>query len=117
MVGGSNPSEPVFSINQGMIVNMKGSKKEINQGMKGNKSFSLLDHQLVPPHIVLSEKEEAQVLKKYSNINTIQKEQLPKIKISDPVVIEIGANVGDIVKISRKSQTAGEGEFYRLVIE
>jgi len=61
----------------------------------------------------MSEGELKSILSKYS----IEKEQLPKIKAQDPVVKEIGAVVGDVVKITRKSQTAGEAEYYRLVIE
>lgn len=81
--------------------------------MKNTKSFTLLNHKLVPEHILLSDNEAHQVLRKYE----IEKEQLPKIKITDPVIMEIGAQVGDIVRIIRQSQTAGEAEFYRLVIE
>jgi DNA-directed RNA polymerase subunit H len=105
MVGGSNPSEPVF-------YTFKGTNIKMNK-MKSSKSFSLLNHNLIPQHILLSENETQQVLKQYN----IEKEQLPKIKNKDPVIVEIGANVGDVVKIIRKSQTAGEAEFYRLVIE
>ncbi|MFQ6072678.1 MAG: DNA-directed RNA polymerase subunit H [Methanosarcinales archaeon] len=76
------------------------------------KEFSLLDHEMVPYHVVLSEEEAISVLKKYN----IEKEDLPKIRASDPVVLEIGAKIGDIVKIIRKSETAGEAEYYRLVI-
>ncbi|KAF5426493.1 DNA-directed RNA polymerase subunit H, partial [Candidatus Methanomarinus sp.] len=89
----------------------------MNVIMNNSGNFSLLDHQLIPHHMVLSEKEAAQVLKEFSSLQPIEKEQLPKIKSTDPVIMEIGAKVGDIIKIIRKSQTAGEGEFYRLVIE
>lgn len=75
--------------------------------------FSLLDHELVPKHEIMSEGELKSVLSKYS----IEKERLPKIKVQDPIIKEIGAAVGDVVKITRKSQTAGEAEYYRLVIE
>lgn len=102
MVGGSNPSEPVFNIFKGM-----------NKVMKGSKSFSLLAHNLVPHHLLLSENEASQVLIKYG----IDEEQLPKIKVKDPVIQEINGQVGDIVKVIRTSQTAGEAEFYRLIIE
>ena len=75
--------------------------------------FSLLDHELVPKHEIMSEGELKSVLGKFS----IEKEQLPKIKVQDPVCKEIGATLGDVVKITRKSQTAGEADYYRLVIE
>ena len=75
--------------------------------------FSLLDHDSVPKHEIMPEGELKTVLSKYS----IEKEQLPKIKVQDPVCKEIGAAIGDVVKITRKSQTAGEADYYRLVIE
>jgi DNA-directed RNA polymerase subunit H len=72
----------------------------------------LQDHILVPMHEVLS-KEGAEELLKTLNIH---KEQLPKIKVDDPIAKEIGAKVGSIVKITRESQTAGKSIAYRLVI-
>nr|WP_321497616.1 DNA-directed RNA polymerase subunit H [uncultured Methanolobus sp.] len=76
------------------------------------RKFSLLDHQLIPKHEIMLEDELKSVLKQYA----IEKEQLPKIKVVDPVIQEIGAQVGDVVKITRISQTAGEAFYYRLVI-
>lgn len=76
------------------------------------RKFSLLDHQLIPKHEIMPEDELKSVLKQYA----IEKEQLPKIKVVDPVIQEIGAQVGDVVKITRNSQTAGEAFYYRLVI-
>ena len=75
--------------------------------------FDVLSHQLVPQHEVLTEKESEKALKEYK----ITKDQLPKILITDPAVKRIGAKVGDIVKITRKSPTAGLSEIYRLVID
>lgn len=75
--------------------------------------FSLLDHEFIPHHEIIDEDEIKSVLKEYN----IGREQLPKIKIEDPVIKEIGAEVGDVVKITRKSQTAGEAPYYRYVIE
>ncbi|AAB89370.1 MULTISPECIES: DNA-directed RNA polymerase subunit H [Archaeoglobus] len=74
--------------------------------------FKLQDHMLVPKHEVLSKEEAEELLK----ILGIGKEQLPKIKADDPIAKEIGAKPGDIVKITRKSLTAGESVFYRLVV-
>ncbi|MHC1567359.1 MAG: DNA-directed RNA polymerase subunit H [Candidatus Syntropharchaeia archaeon] len=72
----------------------------------------LMDHEMVPEHVLLSEEEAEEVLRRYD----IKKEQLPKIKASDPIAREIGAKPGDIVKIIRKSQTAGRSISYRLTI-
>lgn len=68
---------------------------------------------LVPKHEILKESEAEELLK----LLGVSKEQLPKIKSTDPIVKEIGAKPGDIVKITRKSHTAGFSIFYRLVIE
>ena len=77
------------------------------------RKFSLLDHNSVPIHEIIQEDEIKSLLEKYQ----IEKGQLPKIKDSDPVAKEHGAEIGDIVKITRISQTAGESLYYRLVIE
>ncbi|HDM36720.1 MAG TPA: DNA-directed RNA polymerase subunit H [Candidatus Syntrophoarchaeum butanivorans] len=78
--------------------------------MKGG---TLLDHELVPKHEVLTEEEEKAVLRKYK----VSKRQLPKIKYSDPIAREIGAEVGQIIKITRDSKTAGKSIAYRVVID
>ena len=43
--------------------------------------------------------------------------QMPQIKSGDPAVKVIGAKPGDILKITRKSSTAGEHVTYRYVVE
>lgn len=75
--------------------------------------FAVKDHELVPEHIILLPEESEEVLMKYG----VDAAQLPKIHVNDPVVREIGAKVGDIVKIIRKSPTAKHSTFYRLVID
>ncbi len=75
--------------------------------------FSVLEHEFVSPHEIMEEGEVKELLDNYK----IRKEQLPKIKSSDPVIKEIKAEVGDVVRIRRKSRTAGKFSAYRLVIE
>lgn len=76
-------------------------------------TFKLLDHESVPHHEIIGEEEVATVLEKFA----IDKEKLPKIRYDDPIALEIGAKIGDVVKITRKSQTAEESFYYRLVID
>jgi len=76
-------------------------------------TFKLLDHESVPHHEIIGEEEVANVLEKFA----IDKEKLPKIRYDDPIALEIGAKIGDVVKITRKSQTAEESFYYRLVID
>ena len=77
------------------------------------KKFNVLEHELVPDHVLMTEEETQELLKKYN----ITRGQLPKIKSSDVVVKQINAKPGDVLKIIRKSLTAGKAVAYRLVID
>ncbi len=77
------------------------------------REISLLEHEFVPEHEIMSEEEAEELLRRYG----VEKEQLPKIKSKDPVIKEIGAKVGDIIRIKRKSKTSGIALYYRLVVE
>jgi DNA-directed RNA polymerase subunit H len=68
---------------------------------------------LVPMHEILNVKEKEQLLAQYK----IHPYQMPQIKANDPAVKAIGAKPGDVLKIIRKSQTAGEHIAYRYVVE
>lgn len=80
---------------------------------KKKRKFDLFSHELVPKHILLSKEEAEKILKELN----IHPEQLPWIKKSDPAALAIGAKPGDIVKIIRRSSTAGEVVVYRYVID
>ena len=73
--------------------------------------FKITQHFLVPKHEVLSEEEKQQVLSRYG----VQLYQLPFISVNDPIVRELGAKPGDIIKITRDSETAGKAIYYRVV--
>ncbi len=70
------------------------------------------NHILVPKHSKISEKEKKELLEKYS----INLKDLPKVLIKDSAVLDLDVKEGDIIKILRKSQTAGEFVFYRRVV-
>jgi len=75
--------------------------------------FNLFEHNLVSRHKILTDLEIEELQNKYH----IKPYQLPYIKLSDPVVEFIGAKPGDILKITRKSLTAGSSVSYRYVVE
>jgi DNA-directed RNA polymerase subunit H len=71
------------------------------------------DHKFVPKHEILSGEDKKQILSKYN----ATEEQFPFLFSTDPVVREIGAKPGDMVRITRMSDTAGESFYYRYVVE
>lgn len=72
----------------------------------------ILTHNLVPEHRILNDEEKQKLLNKFD----IKLIQLPKINLKDPVVKLIKAKVGDVLEIKRNSSTAGESNYYRVVI-
>jgi DNA-directed RNA polymerase subunit H len=76
------------------------------------REFAPLEHKLVPKHEIVDENELSKILAEYN----IEKEQMPKIRVSDPAAVAIKAKIGDVVQVTRDSSTAGKSLFYRLVI-
>jgi DNA-directed RNA polymerase subunit H len=76
-------------------------------------SYDVFQHDLVPKHVLLKPDEAKDVLGQYH----IHPFQLPYIKSSDPAARAVGAKPGDVIKVIRKSPTAGESDFYRYVVE
>ena len=73
--------------------------------------FKVDKHILTPKHLKLGEREKVQLLEKYH----VTSKELPKILKTDSAIKELDAKPGDIVKIIRKSPTAGESVFFRVV--
>lgn len=73
--------------------------------------FDILQHSNVPKHEILSDSEIEEIFAEVE----YEIKQLPKIKSDDPVVKAIDAKEGDILRITRESQTAGTFITYRLV--
>jgi len=75
--------------------------------------FNILNHDIVPKHEIMSEKEVAEILSKYKLKN---KSLLPEISRFDPVAISIGMRPGDICRIIRPSKTSIISHYYRLCV-
>ena len=75
--------------------------------------FDIMNHKLVPLHEIITDEERKELFEKYN----ITQDQLPKILNTDPVSIFIGAQPGQVVKITRESHTAKKAVSYRLVVE
>lgn len=75
--------------------------------------FDIQDHELVPKHILLNDQEKEGVLKQYG----ISLRQLPRMLATDPAIKLFNTKPGDVIKIVRKSPTAGETVYYRVVIK
>ena len=73
--------------------------------------IDIQDHMLVPKHEIMTEKE---ISEEFSDVDYDFKD-LPKIKSEDPVVKAIGAEPGNVLRITRESQTAGVFITYRIV--
>ncbi len=71
------------------------------------------DHVYVPKHEIMTKKEAEEILIKYNSKAT----ELPLIFVNDPAILGIGVKPGDMIKITRKSPTAGQSIYYRYVVE
>ncbi|KIK62504.1 hypothetical protein GYMLUDRAFT_84428 [Collybiopsis luxurians FD-317 M1] len=110
-------------IQQGIIVfpgNMTPSARKVIVAMASQyrlEEFSESDllvnithHTLVPRHEVLSPTEKKVLLEKYR----LKETQLPRIQLADPVARYYGLRRGQVVKITRPSETSGRYASYRI---
>ena len=71
-----------------------------------------LTHKFIPEHTKISDAEKKALFETYR----ITLQELPKIMWNDPAIAHLEPKIGDVIKITRKSETAGVSVFYRGVI-
>ncbi|CAN3377241.1 hypothetical protein DIURU_003508 [Diutina rugosa] len=79
---------------------------------EGDLVVNITHHELVPKHIKLSRDEKRQLLERYR----LKESQLPRIQREDPVARYLGLKRGEVVKIIRRSETAGRYASYRICL-
>ena len=73
-----------------------------------------LQHELIPKHELLSQEEKKSII---DNLQMNSEKNLPHIFSDDPAILHLSPKAGDLIRITRKSQTAGQAVYYRLVVE
>jgi DNA-directed RNA polymerase subunit H len=64
-------------------------------------------------HEVLNTDDAAKILDQYK----VERSDLPKIRKADPALKGLEYKIGDIIRITRKSATAGQSLYYRVVVD
>ncbi|KAI9000523.1 DNA-directed RNA polymerase RPB5 subunit [Trametes punicea] len=111
------------NIQQGIIVfpgNMTPSARKVIVAMASTyklEEFSESDllvnithHTLVPRHELLTPEQKKELLETYR----LKETQLPRIQLADPVARYYGLKRGNVVKITRPSETSGRYASYRI---
>ncbi len=70
-----------------------------------------MDNFLVPKHSIVPKEEVDALLKELGT----DVKKLPKILPDDPIIAEIEAKPGNVIKIVRQSHTAAKSVYYRVV--
>jgi DNA-directed RNA polymerase subunit H (RpoH/RPB5) len=76
--------------------------------------FDITTHRMAMPHRILTEDEKTGILEKYKIASA---DQLPAIDSQDTMVKWVGAIPGDVIEVTRHSDTAGRSLYYRQCVE
>jgi DNA-directed RNA polymerase I, II, and III subunit RPABC1 len=111
-------SRAILVLSQPLTAQARNSLSEVNQKypmeqfVEQDLLVNITKHQLVPQHVVLSEDEKRELLRRYK----VYESQLPRIQTNDPVARYYGLRRGNVVRILRPSETAGKYVTYRVCV-
>ncbi|KAL7417262.1 DNA-directed RNA polymerase RPB5 subunit [Mrakia frigida] len=94
------------------VITQLGQDYTLEEYPEADLLVNITKHNLVPRHEVLPKEEKAALLLRYR----LRETQLPRILISDPVARYYGLVRGQVVKITRPSETAGRYCTFRIVL-
>jgi len=78
-----------------------------------NLQFNILQHELVPPHRLMNDKEVNAIKTRF---NIMSDEQFPEISRFDPVAQAIFMKPGEVCEIIRPSKTTINSYYYRICV-
>ncbi|HYO06694.1 MAG TPA: DNA-directed RNA polymerase subunit H [Phototrophicaceae bacterium] len=87
--------------------------RRLNPLSAEKKEIKIVDHVFQPKHEILPKEDAELIFKKFNS----KPSQLPYIMASDKGIQGLNAQPSDVIKITRKSSTAGESVYYRYVVE
>lgn len=115
-----NVRRAIIILQSGLTPQAKGAVEKLSAGdrakievfLENELLVNITKHVLVPKHEVISEDAKKALLKRYR----LKESQLPRIQKSDPIARYYGLSHGQVVKITRPSETAGRYVTYRLCV-
>jgi len=108
----------IIIVRMGLTPSAKQAMKELAPAfiledfLESEMLINITEHDLVPQHILLTTEEKEELFARYK----LKENQLMKMLATDPVARYYGYKRGQVIKIIRKSDTAGRYVTHRLVV-
>lgn len=108
----------IVIVRMGLTPSAKQAMKELaptfilEDFLQSEMLINITEHELVPQHVLLTAEEKEELFTRYK----LKENQLMKMLATDPVARYYGYKRGQVIKIIRKSDTAGRYVTHRLVV-